>query len=506
MDIWGKSLDEILRNPVLAVLAGILAEQVKQEREQIFKPLPGPQTQAFNCNAFELLWGGSAGSGKSILLLGLARLKHKSSLLLRRTYPQLEDTLILKSRDIYGDPRYYNSSKHVWEFPDGCRIRFGHLEYPDDVYQYQSAAFDLVGFDELTQYTRFQYEYLLSRARTTIKGQRVQIISCTNPGGEGNDWVVARWAPWLDESYPNLAQPGEIRYFKRDESGREVETTADDHDAMSRTFIPARLADNSYLGEEYRRTLNLLPEPLRSQLLHGDWKAGQVDDAYQLIPRAWVKAAMERWRSDGKTGPLTSLGVDVARGGSDQTVVAKRYGNWYAPLEKYPGVLTKTGQDVVTLFAPALTEGGFANLDVIGVGASAYDIATAQNLRITAINWAERSDATDKSGKLRFTNKRAEHCWKMREALDPDSGIELALPNDPELLADLCALRWKMQPNGVRIESKDELRSRLGRSTDCGDAVILALVESISPVLSLVSYDYRTEEEVLRSIGLDKFY
>jgi hypothetical protein len=54
---------------------------------------------------------------------------------------------------------------------------------------------------------------------------------------------------------------------------------------MSRTFIPARLADNPYLGEDYRRTLNLLPEPLRSQLLYGDWKAGQIDDAYQLIPR-----------------------------------------------------------------------------------------------------------------------------------------------------------------------------------------------------------------------------
>lgn len=484
------------------MLAGMLAERIKRERAVIWKPLPGPQTEAFNSLAFETLFGGAAGGGKSFLLLGLARLRHRSVLLLRRTFAQLEDTLILKSKQIYGHPECYNVAKHVWEFADGARIRFGHLEHEDDVHQYQSAEFDLIGFDELTQFTQFQYEYLLSRARTTLKGQPVRIVTCTNPGGEGNDWVMARWAPWLDETYPHPAKAGEIRYFKRDGSGREIETASDDPDAMSRTFIPARLSDNPYLSEDYRKTLNLLPEPLRSQLLHGDWKAGQADDAYQLIPRALIKAAMERWQPEGRTGSLTAIGVDVARGGNDQTVIAKRYGNWFAPLEKYAGATTKTGQDVVTLFAPALAQGGHANIDIIGVGAAAFDIAKAQGLKVEAINWAERSTATDRSGNLKFSNLRAEHCWKMREALDPDSGENLALPNDPELLADLCALRWKMQPNGIRIESKDEIRSRLGRSTDSGDAVILALVGDKELFGPFIIYEERTEEEVLRSIGL----
>ncbi len=498
MSNWEQQARELLRqhqHPLL--LAGLLAQQVKTAREKIFKPLPGPQQQAFESRAFEILYGGAAGSGKSFLLLGKARLQHQSVLLLRRTFGQLEDTLILKSKEIYGAPNCYNSSKHVWEFPDGGRIRFGHLEHEDDVYQYQSAEFDLIGFDELTQFTKLQYEYLLSRARTTLKGQKVQVISCTNPGGEGNDWVVERWAPWLNEGYPNPAQPNEIRYFKRDESGKEIETTIDDPDAMSRTFIPARLADNPYLGEEYRRTLNLLPEPLRSQLLHGDWKAGQLDDAYQLIPREWIKAAMARWQPDGNTNALTSIGVDVARGGQDKTVIAKRYGHWFAPLEKYAGVLTKTGQDVVTLFAPALTADGCANIDVIGVGASAYDIAKGQGLNVNAINWAEKSEATDKSGKLKFANLRAEHCWRLREALDPNSGEDLAIPNDPELLADLCSLRWRMQVNGIRIESKDEIKVRLGRSPDSGDAVILAYCKKKSRLGYGIYFMPRTEEEVL---------
>jgi hypothetical protein len=87
----------------------------------------------------------------------------------------------------------------------------------------------------------------------------------------------------------------------------------------------------------------------------------------------------------------------------------------------------------------------------------------------------------------------------MREALDPDNGINLALPNDPELLADLCALRWKMQPNGIRIESKDELRSRLGRST----AVPMLLSCSCrvhESSLPIVEYDFWTEDEVMGSL------
>lgn len=156
-------------------------------------------------------------------------------------------------------------------------------------------------------------------------------------------------------------------------------------------------------------------------------------------------------------------------------MIAKRHGNWFAPLEKYSGITTKTGQDVVTLFAPELVQGAIAFIDVIGIGASAYDIAKEQGLDVRAINWAERSTTTDKSGKLKFINKRAEQCWKFREALDPDSGRQIALPNDQELLGDLCALRWRMQSNGVKIDSKDEIRKRIGRSPDSGDAVIMAL-------------------------------
>jgi len=123
------------------------------------------------------------------------------------------------------------------------------------------------------------------------------------------------------------------------------------------------------------------------------------------------------------------------------------------------------------------------NIDVIGIGASAYDTARTHGLNAVEINWANASHAFDKSGTLQFVNKRAEHWWKFREALDPHSGNDLALPPDPELLADLTAPRWESQRNGIKIESKEDLKKRIGRSPDCGDAVVMANADEAFRVL-----------------------
>lgn len=460
-----------------------------------WQPLPR-QNEALTSEAFETLYGGAAGGGKSDLLLGLARTGHKQVLLLRRTYPELEDSLILRSKQIYGDSKLYNSSKHVWTFPDR-RIRFGHLEHDKSVYDYQSAQFDLIGFDELTQFTKFQYDYLISRARTATSNQRVRIIAATNPGGEGNDWVMERWAAWLDKTHAHPAVPGELRYFKRVEDGREVETDVQDPEGVSRTFIPARLSDNPHLGIEYNRTLSLLPEPLRSQLRDGDWEAGMVEDAFQVIPRTWIRKAQERWLQRQKPArPLDCVGVDVARGGQDKTVLARRFGTWFAPLEKYMGIETKDGPTVANHIQRAIMDGGMANIDVIGIGSSAYDHAVSVlGLTVTPINFAEHSDQMDKSGKFGFVNKRAEFWWRFREALDPEHGEDLALPDDPELTSDLTAPHYTVQANGIKIESKEEIKARIGRSPDCGDAAVMALPVSVlaSEVIANVEWSISDE-------------
>lgn len=339
----------------------------------------------------------------------------------------------------------------------------------------QSAQYDFIGFDELTQFTKHQYIYMVSRLRSVIRGQRVRIVACTNPGNEGNDWVMERFAAWLDEGYPYPAQPGEIRWFKPNKDDRDVETTADDPDALSRTFIPALLEDNPYLADDYRRQLNALPEPLRSQLKSGKWNLGMFDDPYQIVPTAWIRDAQDRWLHSERPGFLTMLGVDVARGGNDQTVLAPRYGWWVGLLQKYHGRTTTTGFSVAQLMQPLLARGGAAALDVIGIGSAAIDAALELKMSATGINVSNATDKTDRTGKLRFLNVRAYLYWKLREALDPEGQDLMALPPDSELLGDLRATKYALGLRGVKIIEKDDIKTNLGRSPNCADAVMLSM-------------------------------
>ncbi|HEY6021463.1 MAG TPA: hypothetical protein VIY48_16625, partial [Candidatus Paceibacterota bacterium] len=313
---------------------------------------------------------------------------------------------------------------------------------------------------------------------------------------------------------------GELRYFYRlsgDDKEREAPNGNpiwDDIDQeyvlpRSRTFIPALLADNPYLGDDYLSTLQLMPEPLRSALKNGSWAAMITDDAYQVIPSAWIKAAMDRWRPTGmmvegklvpKQKELTTLGADVARGGQDYTALCPRYGAWFGKLETHPGSATRTGGAVVTHMLPYMQVGedpltkepvydGMANIDVIGIGASVYDNATDNGMPATPVNFAEGSDYTDRSGRLKFVNKRAEGYWRLREALSPELPVSewIALPPDTELYGDLSAPRWVMTVRGVKIEEKEDIHKRLGRSPDKGDAVVLANMEGVNP-LSLIAF------------------
>jgi hypothetical protein len=473
------------------MLDQLLKEWDALTADLVWQPHPAnrPQVQAYLSEAFETLYGGAAGGGKSDLGLGLARTLHGRSLLLRREFPELERSLITRSLEFYGDRQFYNSSKHVWSI-DGRRIEFGHMERvgspqdPGDEAQYASAAYDFIFFDQLEQFPEYAYIFMISRGRSA-DNRRVRIMASANPVGEYIEWIMRRWGPWLDPGHPNPAKPGELRWYYRlkgENQDREAPNSTPIWDERaqdfviprSRTFIAAGLRDNPYMNENYKASLQLLPEPLRSALLDGDWQAMITDDAYQVIPRTWIKAAIARWTETCPNDEPLVIGCDVARGGDDKTVNAPRRGNWFDVLQKHPGRTTPDGQSVVALLAVLLANGGRVNMDVIGVGASAYDIGTEKGLSITPVNFANKSTATDKSGTLKFVNLRAEMYWSFREALDPKDGADIALPDDPELEADLCAPRWSMQTNGIKIEAKEEIKKRIGRSPDCADAVVIS--------------------------------
>ena len=180
-----------------------------------------------------------------------------------------------------------------------------------------------MAFDEAGEFLEEQVSSLLAWLRSTDPKQRCRAIFASNPprGAEGQ-WLIRWFEPWLDPGFPNPAAPGELRWFIRVrgetrwvEGPGRYEVDGETYTARSRTFIPARLADNPFLDRTgYRAGLENLPEPLRSQLLKGDFLAGREDDAWQIIPSDWITAAQARW-TPAIPGPMQALGVDVAQGG-----------------------------------------------------------------------------------------------------------------------------------------------------------------------------------------------
>lgn len=462
-------------------------DQILIEATPLWIPIPGPQLEAYESKADVLFYGGAAGGGKTDLAIGLALTRSRRAMIYRREAKQLH-AIIDRMADILGSRRGFNSTTGIWRLP-GRQVELGGVKDPGDERSYQGRAHDLKVFDEIAHFHEQQFRFLCGWLRTTNSEVRTRILCTGNPPTDAEgEWIIRYFAPWLDPAHPNPAAAGELRWFAMIDgkevevySGDEIEHCGESIKPQSRSFIPSRVEDNPFLMETgYKAMLQSLPEPLRSQMLKGDFNAACEDDPWQLIPTAWVKAAQDRWRAEGRNGrKMSSLGLDIARGGRDFTVIAVRYGDWFDELRRHPGKSTPDGPSVAALAVAALRDGAPVHLDVIGVGASVYDHLKQNNIYVVPLNGASSSEAHDRSGKLTFLNRRAELWWRLREALDPSYDDAISLPPDSELCADLCAPRWSLTARGVRIEAKDEIHKRLGRSPDAGDAVAYALVESL---------------------------
>lgn len=454
-----------------------------------------PQELAFNSEAKEIFFGGIAGAGKSDLLLGLAFTSHRESIIYRREYPQLAG-LIKRATQIVGDRSLYNKTEKVWSLGDRF-LEFGAVQHADDVDKFQGRPHDFIGFDEITHFDYEQYTFLTGWLRTTQPNQRCRIVATGNPPSSTQGrWVIQHWGAWLDPHYTQRtgkrrAEPGEVRYFI-DTDGETKEVDSPDPiviesptgdaiavEPISRTFIPGKMIPD-LVSTGYASQLFALPEPLRSQLLYGDFSITADDDRWQVIPSAWVRAAQDRW-FERKTTRLKCIGVDVARGGKDQTILAKRYDNWVAKLIKHPGSTTPNGQAVAGLILAELLPRAYVAIDIIGVGSSPYDILKSMKIKTFPLDARQSSKELTIEGTMGFANKRSQWWWQMRELLDPKNGHNISLPKDEELLSDLTAPRWtpteRTDEKGVkrvfvRVESKEDLMKRLGRSPDCGDAVV----------------------------------
>jgi len=204
------------------------------------------------------------------------------------------------------------------------------------------------------------------------------------------------------------------------------------------------------------------------------------DDLLRVIPLEWIRMAQARWNASRERAkrPMTGLGVDVAQGGGDRTALALWHGTRLERVETVPGEITTDGPAVAAAVVRFLRDDAAVAIDLgggWGGGALSHlkQFGKDFETRVFGVNPSNKSEMLAKKGGFSMRNMRAALHWAFREALDPESGEEIELPPDDELVEELAAATWENTPSGVLIEDKDAIIKRLRRSPDKSDAVLL---------------------------------
>lgn len=194
-----------------------------------------------------------------------------------------------------------------------------------------------------------------------------------------------------------------------------------------------------------------------------------------LCPLDWIEAAMSR--EIRSTGHQCVLGVDVARFGDDDTVIFPLAGPQALPFKLLHG--NDTMEIVGHVSNMIFVHNAIAvYIDVIGVGSGVVDRLhelqregkIPESVSIVGVNVGEKA-----GDETKFVNLRSEIWWGVREAIDPNGPVPISLPRNPALMAQLAAPKWHPQSDRrIRVESKDEMKKRVGKSPDIADALCLA--------------------------------
>ena len=262
--------------PSPAVILEEFTDMVEEDHNIIFKPNVGPQTDFLAASDREVLYGGSAGGGKSYAMLA-DPLRYMGNpafagVLLRHTTEELRE-LITKSQEMY--PKIWpgikwSERKMTWTAPSGATLWLSYLDKDQDVTRYQGLAFSWIGFDELTQWaTPFAWNYMRSRLRSADPNLPLCMRATTNPGGRGHHWVKKMFIDPAPAGSSFIATDIDTKEQLKYPAGHAKAGKP----LFKRKFIPARLSDNPYLAEQgdYEAMLLSLPEQQRKRLLEGDW-------------------------------------------------------------------------------------------------------------------------------------------------------------------------------------------------------------------------------------------
>jgi hypothetical protein len=298
---------------------------VKLRLNQFIPHKPTPKQAAFLIyEGLEALYGGAAGGGKSDALL-IAALQYVdipdySAILFRRSYTDLALPGALMDRAhewLQDTPAKWNRETHSYTFPSGASLTFGYVQTKKDQWRYQSAEFQFIGWDEITEFPDDEaYKFLFSRLRR-LAGSEIplRVRAASNPVGRGAQWVRRRF---IEEGH------------------------------SERIFIPARFTDNPHIDKDsYLLSLQEMHPALQRRLIEGSWDEiedsafPEFDESIHVIsplapPRDW-----RRWESMdfGVSNPTAWLAA-----GMDSQERTAVYGEYYQP-----GLISTHSSRILTL-------------------------------------------------------------------------------------------------------------------------------------------------------------
>jgi len=404
---------------------------------QIYKPTK-KQILAHEAPEMYLLFGGAMGGGKSAFLanegirLSLKYPGNRGYLCRHENVTFKKTTLLTLEKFLPNELiKRHHKSDQYYELINGSFIYYGGLKPTQSdkpIDRIKSMDLGWFGIDEATETQEEYFLILSSRLRLNLPGIKYYGLLATNP------------------------EPGWVRY-------RFIEQSLPNH-----RFIPALPGENPYNPSDYEdRLRTLFPPEWIKRYLEGDWDI--MTEGNYLFPYKWVKMAVERNLEE--TSPC-ELGVDVARYGGDENVIARRRGPVVRIVHSsvFVSTMQTTGETALIIDKEKPET---ARVDTVGVGGGVYDRLEEQEYPV-----AEFVAGAEPKDKERFFNLRAEAHWLFRERLEKG---DVDLPDDPQMIAEFSGIQYKIRSDKkIQVESKDDMKKRGLKSPNKADAIIMSFV------------------------------